>query len=87
MFLQFQEPVLGRTRSTRKDSIRVTESFGIGMTGKMLVSEMLHGLPFLRLAAGGSNLYTGGGSLNAASSASPFGLPRPVQASQPGRAV
>ena len=31
MFLQFPEPVLGRTRSTRKDSVRVTESFGIGM--------------------------------------------------------
>ncbi len=32
MFLQFPEPVLGRTRSTRKDSVRVTESFGIGIT-------------------------------------------------------
>ena len=31
MFLQFPEPVLGRTRSTRKDSIRVTESFRLGM--------------------------------------------------------
>ena len=25
MFLQFPEPVLGRTRSTRKNSVRVTE--------------------------------------------------------------
>ena len=32
MFLQFPEPVLGRTRSTREDSVRVTESFGIGIT-------------------------------------------------------
>ena len=31
MFLQFPEPVLGRTRCTRKDSVRVTEFFGIGM--------------------------------------------------------
>ena len=31
MFLQFLEPALGRTRSTRKNSVRVTESFGIGM--------------------------------------------------------
>ena len=31
MFLQFPEPALGRTRSTRKNSVRVTESFGIGM--------------------------------------------------------
>ena len=32
MFLQFPEPVLGRTRSTRKDSVTLMESFGIGMT-------------------------------------------------------
>ena len=32
MFLQFPEPVLGRTRCTRKDSVRVTEFFGIGMS-------------------------------------------------------
>ena len=31
MFLQFPEPALGRTCSTRKDSVRVTESFGIGI--------------------------------------------------------
>jgi len=31
MFLQFPEPVLGRTRCTRKDSVRVTEFFGIGI--------------------------------------------------------
>ena len=31
MFLQFLEPVLGRTRSTRKDSVTLMESFGIGM--------------------------------------------------------
>ena len=31
MFLQFPEPVLGRTRCTRKDSVSVTEFFGIGM--------------------------------------------------------
>ncbi len=86
MFLQFPEPVLGRTRSTQENSVTLTEFFRIGMTGEILVPEMSHGLPFLRPAAGGSNLYTGGGSLNAASSASPFGLPRPVQASQPGRA-
>ena len=31
MFLQFSESVLGRTRSTRKNSVRVTEFFGIGI--------------------------------------------------------
>ena len=39
MFLQFSEPVLGRTRSTRKDSVRVTESFGIGITGASPVPD------------------------------------------------
>ena len=34
MFLQFPEPALGRTRSTPKNSVRVTESFGIGITGE-----------------------------------------------------
>ena len=38
MFLQFPEPVLGRTRSTRKDSVRVTEFFGIGMSGHVACS-------------------------------------------------
>ena len=33
MFLQFPEPVLGRTHSTRKNSVRVAEFFGIGITG------------------------------------------------------
>ena len=32
MFLQFPEPALGRTRSTRNDSVRVAELFGIGIT-------------------------------------------------------
>ena len=31
MFLQFPKPVLGRTRSTRKNSVRVANFFGIGM--------------------------------------------------------
>ena len=31
MFLQFSEPALGRTRSTRKDSERFRNSFGIGL--------------------------------------------------------
>ena len=31
MFLQFPEPVLGRTRSTRKNSVTFTEFFGIGI--------------------------------------------------------
>ena len=31
MFLQFPEPVLGRTRSTRKNSVRVTGFFGTGI--------------------------------------------------------
>ena len=31
MFLQFPEPALGRTRSTRKNSVTLTEFFGIGM--------------------------------------------------------
>jgi len=39
MFLQFPEPVLGRTRSTRKDSVRVTESFGIGIRRAILSSS------------------------------------------------
>ena len=32
MFLQFPEPVLGRTRSTWKNSATLTEFFGIGMS-------------------------------------------------------
>ena len=32
MFLQFPEPALGRTRFTRKDSVTLTESFGIGIS-------------------------------------------------------
>ena len=35
MFLQFLEPALGRTRFTRKDSVTLTESFGIGMSRAM----------------------------------------------------
>ena len=32
MFLQFPEPALGRTRSTRKNSVRVAEFLGTGMS-------------------------------------------------------
>ncbi len=41
MFLQFPEPALGRTRSARKNSVRVTEFFGTGLNEqqKLLIVE------------------------------------------------
>ena len=43
MFLQFPEPALGRTRFTRKDSVTLTESFGIGMIRTPIESRMKYG--------------------------------------------
>ena len=40
MFLQFPEPVLGRTRSTRKNSVTLTKFFGICITRPLERSQL-----------------------------------------------
>ena len=55
MLLQFPEPALGRTRSTRKNSVRVTESFGIGMS-RVGIRGWLAALLLARSAPGSQGL-------------------------------